>query len=197
MLDLMLLELYRVSPEQAEAELVFANMEDEDLVFEEGEPGSTFSTKLLGIVTADESSPHVAKLWKKLQEQQMQLEKEGFRLPGGQNFYPRFIERLVSINENSPSLSGWVGHYEGSLVTTWDVTWTLASDWTIPGQVCVGDVEAREVGGQRAEVEAAKVVGAEGQGLQLSQSLENDDVRTRAEAGGIVTWFRFNNQESW
>ena len=45
----------------------------------------------------------------------------------------------------------------------------------------------REVGGQRAEVEAAKVVGAEGQGLQLSQSLENDDVRNRAEAGGIVT----------
>ena len=108
MLDLMLLELYRVSPEQAEAELVFANMEDEDLVFEEGEPGSTFSTKLLGIVTTDESSPHVAKLWKKLQEQQMQLEKEGFRLPGGQNFYPRFIERLVSINENSPSLNEWM-----------------------------------------------------------------------------------------
>ena len=50
----------------------------------------------------------------------------------------------------------------------------LASDWTIPGQVCVGDVEAGqvgEVGGQRAEVEAAEVVGAEGQGLQLSQSL--------------------------
>ena len=55
----------------------------------------------------------------------------------------------------------------------------LASDWTIPGQVCVGDVEAGqvgEVGGQRAEVEAAEIVGAEGQGLQLSQSLENDDV---------------------
>ena len=55
----------------------------------------------------------------------------------------------------------------------------MASDWSIPGQVSVGDVEAGqvgEVGGQRAEVEAAEVVGAEGQGLQLSQSWENDDV---------------------
>ena len=33
-----------------------------------------------------------------------------------------------------------------------------------------------EVGGQGAEVEAAEVVGGEGQGLQLSQSWENDDV---------------------
>ena len=105
MLDLMLLELYRVSPEQAEPELVFEQLLDSDLVFEEGEPGSTFATKLLGIVTADENSPHVAKLWKKLQEEQMQLEKEGFHLPGGQNFYPRFIERLVLINENNPSLN--------------------------------------------------------------------------------------------
>ena len=103
MLDLMLLELYKVSPEQEEAELVFEKMKDEDLVYEEGEPGSTFATKLLAIITADESSPHVAKFWKKMQEQQMELEKEGFRITGGQNFYPRFIERLVLIHENSPS----------------------------------------------------------------------------------------------
>ena len=45
-----------------------------------------------------------------------------------------------------------------------------------------------EVGGQGAEVEAAEVVGAEGQGLQLSQSLENDDVQSDVRARAECRW---------
>ena len=95
--DLMLLELYKVSPGDVEPELVFEQLKKDDLVWEEEDPGSTFATKLLGIVTADEDSPYVAKLWRRFQEEQLQLEDEGFSIISGQNFYPKFIERLVML----------------------------------------------------------------------------------------------------
>ena len=71
------------------------------------------------------------------------------------------------------------------MVNTCHVTRIPASDWAIPGQVGVGDVEGGQVGeagGQGTQVEAAEVVGAHGQGLQPSQAWDDDvlsDVRVR------------------
>ena len=70
---------------------------DEDggktLVFEEPTPGSTFATKLLGVVTEDETSDVVMNLHLRNQADQNKLTEEGFHSIPGCIFWPEFVER--------------------------------------------------------------------------------------------------------
>ena len=85
--DLMLIEIYQLS-EDREPELVFEQLKDDDLLWQELEPGSTHATKLRGIVTADESSVHVERLWTRMQCEDIRLQQEGFSV-SGRNFSPK------------------------------------------------------------------------------------------------------------
>ena len=89
----MVLDIYKISDDREPELLVFDKLKEEDLVWQELEPGSTHATKLRGIVTADESSAHVERLWTNMQLEDIKLEQEGFTI-SGRNFYPQFVERL-------------------------------------------------------------------------------------------------------
>ena len=91
--DLMPLDIYKISDDSDPELLVFDKVKEEDLVWQELEPGSTHATKLRGIVTADESSAHVERLWTSLQLEDIRLEQEGFTV-SGRNFHPQFFERF-------------------------------------------------------------------------------------------------------
>ena len=95
--DLMVLDIYKINPDTEEPELVFENLEQADLIWEEEQPGSTHATKLRGIVTADESSEHVQNLWRIMQSEDIRLEQEGF-VVNGHKFYPKFVERFDHFN---------------------------------------------------------------------------------------------------
>ena len=95
--DLMVLDIYKINPDTEEPELVFENLDQADLIWEEEQPGSTHATKLRGIVTADESSEHVQNLWRIMQSEDIRLEQEGF-VVNGHKFYPKFVERLDHFN---------------------------------------------------------------------------------------------------
>ena len=88
----MCLEIFKIKDDE-EPELVFEQLPQEDLVWEEEQPGSTHATKIRAIITADESSKSVERLWKTLQTEDNRLEKEGFFVDGHQ-VYPQFVERL-------------------------------------------------------------------------------------------------------
>ena len=66
---------------------------EKTLVFEEPLPGSTFATKVLGVVTEDETSNEVMSLHLENQADQNRLTQEGFHSIPGCIFWPEFVER--------------------------------------------------------------------------------------------------------
>ena len=89
----MVVEIWKFNPVTSEQEFFLEIIEEEDYAFKEGEPGSTYATKLIGVVMADETSPEVTSHWKKVQADQNLLEETGLTLESGQTIHPIFVER--------------------------------------------------------------------------------------------------------